>query len=84
MSIRELKNLLGLRGQFLLLISAVIIGSATVIGIYMTNQIEKVSYDGVIRRSQQLVESLAYNAEFDVLVGADEDLAKLAAGAFHD
>ncbi len=84
MSVRELKNLLGLRGQFLLLVSAVIIGSSTVIGIYMTNQIEKVSYDGVIRRSKQLVESLAYNAEFDVLVGADDDLAKLAAGAFHD
>lgn len=84
MSIRELKNLLGLRGQFVLLISAVIISSATVIGLYLTKKIEKTSREDVVKRSQQLVESLAYNSEFDVLVGADDDLAKLAAGAFHD
>ncbi len=84
MSIRELKNLLGLRGQFLLLIFAVIVSSSTIIGLYLTKKMERAAHENVIRQSRQLVESLAYNAEFDVLVGADDDLAKLAQGAFHD
>ncbi len=84
MSIRELNNLLGLRGQFLLLVSAVVIGSSTIIGVYLTDKIERVSQEEVITRSKQLVSSLAYNSEFSVLVGADEDLEKLALGAFRD
>lgn len=84
MSLRELKDLLGLKGQFILLVSAVIIGSALSVGFYLTGKIESVYRDDLTARGKQLVENLAYNAEFATLINSKDELEKLVEGISRD
>ncbi|MFQ5607242.1 MAG: hypothetical protein ACE5GA_04795, partial [Candidatus Zixiibacteriota bacterium] len=65
---RELKDLLGLRGQFVLLVSAVIVGSALSVGFYLTDRVESVYRNELSNRGKQLVGNLAYNAEFATMI----------------
>ncbi|MBN4076291.1 HAMP domain-containing histidine kinase [Gemmatimonas aurantiaca] len=84
MSIRELKNLLGMRGQFFLLVSLVIVGSAFSVGWYLTSRVESVHQDEVFKRGVHLVENLSFNAELPAMVGLTDELTKLAEGVMRD
>lgn len=84
MSVRELKDLLGLRGQLVLLVSSVIVGSALSVGFYLTEKIESVYLEELTRRGSQLAENLAYNSKFATLVGAHDELEELAEGVLRD
>lgn len=84
MSIRELKNLLGMRGQFFLLVSAVIVGSALSVGWYLANRVETVYQEELFKRGTQLVENLSFNAEIPAIVGASDELEHLAKGVMRD
>lgn len=84
MSLRELKDLLGLKGQFILLVSAVIVGSALSVGFYLTGKVESVYRDELTARGKQLVENLAFNAEFATLIHSRDELGKLVEGVSRD
>ena len=84
MSLRDLKDILGLKGQFILLVSTVIIGSALSVGFYLTGKVESVYRDELTTRGRQLVENLAYNAEFATLINEKDELKKLVEGISRD
>ncbi|HSG98657.1 MAG TPA: ATP-binding protein [candidate division Zixibacteria bacterium] len=84
MSLRQFKDLLGLRGQFVLLVSAVIVGSALSVGIYLTDRISAIYQDELTLRGQQLARNLSYNAELPTLIGAVDELDKLCEGVMRD
>jgi signal transduction histidine kinase len=73
-----------MRGQFFLLVSTVIIGSALSVGWYLADRVETVYEEELFKRGEQLVENLSFNSEIPAMVGATDELTKLAEGVMRD
>ncbi len=70
----------GLREKFVLVVSMVIISSMLIISGYLIKRQNEIYHQELVSRGQALVTSLAYNAEFGVILESQSDLEELLKG----
>ncbi len=70
-----------LRGKFVLLVSVVTIASMLIISGYLIKRQGVIYHDELVKRGENLVSNLAYNAEYGVILESSSELENLIRGA---
>jgi signal transduction histidine kinase len=69
-----------LRGKFVLLVSVVTIASMLLISGYLIKRQGAIYHDELVKRGENMVSNLAYNAEFGVILESSSELENLIRG----
>lgn len=69
-----------LRGKFVLLVSVVTIASMLLISGYLIKRQGVIYHDELVKRGENMVSNLAYNAEFGVILESSSELGNLIRG----
>ena len=70
-----------LRGKFVLLVSVVTIASMLIISGYLIKRQGVIYHDELVKRGENLVSNLSYNAEYGVILESSSELENLIRGA---